>query len=683
MKTDRATMLPSAEYAALPEAQRARCRIALNCLEAMPDNLSVTAPGGVLARLARALGTSEKTARRLYYAYKREHRWQVFIDRRSTPPAAAAQNGAQSARFRAWVVQVAEANQRKSGPAIHFIHMAFLNRSCLIPGFETHPGGFVPAGCSETSLRAIIKKHSSELANVRRGLFANKARQLGVLTTRRGLPCGRVIEVDDMWHDNLVVAGGQAVRVLEFGAVDVASGCRIHWGHIPALVHKTENKKTRDGLTQQHFLLFIAYVLRYIGFHKDGLRLVMEHGTATLPRAAEELLLASVPGLEIVRGGFHDAEQTHLSGYAGTRHGNPDTKPRVEGMGNLIHNMLAFLPGQVGRDRQHIQEATYAIEKEQRAVEKMRTALTECGRSDLADCLRNPLLTMPQFSQLLLWFYVAMNNRRNHALEGWEQHTELEYRVGEEWLPAGCVSQATKAELARCMAENPRAGVVREMRLSPAEVWEREQPGLQRIPLSVYVDLLRMAGDEFSRPARVYGGMISLKNKLISADQLHFHAYYISAEGGRHLLPEDATVHVVLNPYCLGSIMILDDRGSILGEAPAMQAAPLGNMEAIHETIGRTMSEAARRSAIQRARRQGEISHAAATRQHNRDLAAEAGLLADARPLPAPRPAAASRGARGMDIFESMGFSAPAAPRGSEASLPPPRGEGATLSEII
>lgn len=634
MQTDLTPMLAADDYAALPEPQRLRCLAALNCLETLPAKARITGPGGILAALARALSCSMQTARRLYYAYQKRQDWRVFVDGRTTPAAQLETGGANSPRFIAWVAKMFETNQRSIAAAVADIHRIFLTGAAVVPGFETWTPGTIPPGCSETALRNKINR--AELANIRLGLTKSQPRQLSVMLTRANLLPGQVYEFDDVWHDHLVLAGTQLVRVLEFGAVDVASGCRVHWGHIPATITETADGKKRDGLRQAHFILFIAYMLRYVGYHKDGVRLVMEHGTATLPTPVRELLEAAIPGLTIVMGGMHDQEQKLLQGYAGSRHGNPRTKTHIESQHNGIHNFLGYLTGQVGMDRQHHPEATYGMIKAQEQVEKWRERLLQAGRTDLAGALQNHFLTMPQFSELLITAYTLFNARTDHSLEGWERNTQLEYQVAPGiWQPASLLTNNGANPLPPLIAAAAQANpaLVRETKLSPRDVWERGAANLTRIDLPLYVQLLRMAGGNFDRKTKVRGALITLQNRYISPAPIHYQAACITPAGRRILLGEGEEVRVVLNPYAPEALVLLDERGGILGECPQAVRADLGNMEAVYEQIGRTHAENVARQTAQRARWQGERTRVESIHAANRAIMQQAGLA----PRTAPR----------------------------------------------
>lgn len=666
MQTDLTEMVQDAEYAGLPRAQRERCHDALVCLETLPAGCRKTGPGGIFSRLARALACSEKRATSLYYAYRERQDWRVFVDGRTTARAKLELEGANSAVFKAWVMQRFEANQRSMERTISEIRRIFRHNTVTIPGFEKRTPGEIPPGCSATSLRNKINR--AELDNIRLGLSKNAGAQVPVLTTRANLEPGQVIEFDDVWHDNLVVVEGQIVRVLEFGAVDVASGCRVHWGHLPALRGlKEDNPKTRAGLTQAHFILFLAYFLRYVGYHKDGVRLVMEHGTATLPERVRTLLEGSIPNLTIVMGGMHDNEQRLLNGYAGSRHGNPRTKTHIESQHNAIHNFLGHLPAQVGKDRQHHPESTYGMIKAQEQVELWRARLVEAGRSDLAGALQDHFLTMHHFSEILLTAYTLFNRRTDHSLEGWEKNTQLEYQVSPGvWMSTRQLTNNGANPLSPLIAaaarENP--GLVREVKLSPAEVWERGKGNLERIPLTVYMDLLSMVGEgekSFVRTPTVHGGHIVLQNKLVSPAPLYYRAECITPLGRRILLGDGEKVHVVLNPYAPEALVLLDERGGILGECPQAVRADLGNMEAIYEEVGRTRAENVARQTGQRARWQVERSRVESIHAANRAIMQQAGLAprtTRAKALPSAQAdvVADAMAASDIDVFGNLEF---------------------------
>ncbi len=571
-----------AEFARLPREQRSRVELMLRLIANHSAGQSVTKAGGLLHQIQHALNMPYGTARRLYYAYKASGDWRDLMDGRSLRPEKIALDGAKSERFRAWVQTTAERFQRSTKQAIEYIHNAFRYGREVIPGFETwHYGqGRIPHGISSTALRSMIKKN--ELVAVRLGLRASRRHQLPVLTTRQGLAVGSVYQFDDMWHDHLVIANGELPRVIEFGALDVASACRIHWGHV---AHTTKEDGKRQGLTKKMFILFLAYVLRYVGFSANGVQLYMEHGTATVDHQLRELLENAGYGIQVVMGGRLGADQAKLGGYAGASGGNPQTKARIEASHSGLHNLLSNLPGQVGKDRHHMQESTHGREAKQKQVESWKLTMSEIGRHDLAMAMQDHFLTLPQFSTMLIQYYNFWNRRRDHALEGWSDNMAVEYEISEgQWMPA---SKVTMTPLLReQIALNP--AMVREVRLSPAEVWEGQRGDWTHISMALYLDMI---GDDkiCGHKLRVDRRMLAVQDKLISQDKLYYLAEVVTPEGYKIPLEEGKKYHCILNPYATASLIIMDERGRVIGEAPQYQRVSLADQDAVHEQMGRVM----------------------------------------------------------------------------------------------
>lgn len=659
-------MLNCADYAALPAGQRERALRALNCLEAMPAVLPCGGAGGRYARLAAALGMSQKQATKLYCRYVKAQDWRVFVDRRKAVAREAELplQGVACRAFADWLAKKVEANQRSTRMALKEVVRVFM--TCpppeVIPGFEQHPGGFLPEGCSMTSLRARLGRVAarSTAAAVRYGLKATAAHRLSVFTTRRGVLPGQCYEFDDVWHDHLVVARGQMVRVLEFGCLDLASGCRVHWGHIPALKTRTETREKRDGLTKAHFMLFLAYVLRYIGYHPAGCVLKMEHHTATVDEQTAAFLEAACPGLRVERGGIIGTEQRKLGGYAGNVGGNPRRKAAIESSHNGLHNFLATLPGQVGPNRQQTQEATIGRQKEQQQVERWRERLVAANRPDLAEALSNHFLTMGQFSELLLTAYRIWNSRRDHDLEGWQDRMMLEYRVGDLWYPAAQLTEEQRAAVAA--AARSGLPLVREVRMSPMEVWEAGRKELRRCSLGVYVELLRRVPGCCKR-VKVYGGTLRVQDKVVAPEPLYYRAEMFTPLGRTLLLGEDEEVELLLNPYGPRVAAVLDPQtGEVLGECPQIERVGALDRAAIEQEMGRVAGFNARRLEPQRIRWEADTELAAARREHNRALAVEGGaarVLGYARPTPRPAAPQLSK-ACGVDVFGGLGELPPA-----------------------
>ena len=616
-----------------------------------------------------------------------------LVDGRALPPAEYADSGPRCERFRAWVVTMYEANQRSSRMAIRAIHSIFRHGGAIVPGFEDWPHygcGRIPTGCSESSLYALLQAHSKrELLIARQGYKAAASMRLPVLTTRRGIAPGSLYMFDDVVHDHLVLVGGQAARILEFGCFDVASACRIHWGNTARITQATGK---RQGLTQKMFVMFIAYVLRYIGYNLAGCTLVMEHNTASLPDETVALLKSSGLGISVRMGGIEGGRQRWIGGYNGQMGGNPRGKAGIENSHSPLHNLLGDLPGQVGKDRQHIREATYGVVKAQEQVERWRGQLRAMGRDDLADALANHILTYRQFNELLAIKYALWGSRTNHELEGWEDHTTIEYQTGpNQWTPAEVLTSGGTRPLSPVLVEAVRTNpdLVRERRLSPAEVWESGKGDLVRIPL--YVDLIK--GDKmFGQTVTVRGCLLTVQDKYVSPGKLHYLAE-VYCDGRKQLLEDGRKVRVVLNPYHTGTLIVLDDTGRILGEAPLYSKVSPLDTEALHEQMGRVDSINVRRDQLMRARYESEGARVAGINEHNRTLAKQGGvygrraqIAATSTQTPADKAAVTRAANRSeIDVFEGLGELPIAPVAAATASLPEPPASGSdiTLDDII
>lgn len=618
-----------AEFAALPRLQRDRVSLLVNIMAQHQAGDSVTKAGGLLSRLMRAVGCSKANASRMYYAYRESGDWRALCDKRSLAPVMVSNEGAKSPRFREYVTGMLEKNQRSVQAAIADIHDAIKFGYEVIPGLEDWPlaSGRLPSGCSESSLRKLVKRH--ELAVMKFGLKSAEARAHDpmVLKTRVGVPVGAVYELDDMWHDHLVVSGGQAVRVLEFGAIDYASACRIHWGNTP---HVVKDDGKRQGLTQEMFVLFVAYLLRYVGFAASGLALHTERGTAALPESVVKKLECCGLPIRVVRGRMTGAAQAKIGGYKGQIGGNPRAKALIENSHSGIHNMLADLPGQVGKDRQHTQESSLGRVKEQEQVELWRRQMIKVGRHDLAAGLENHLLTAHQFNELLIVRYKLHNARTDHELEGWGEYTEAAVELSPgHWVPVG---ELTRTPLLR--EQIACGGVpVREQRLSPMKVWQTRRPDWAVIPMSLYLDILSLT-KLCNRTITVKSEQLVVQDKLVGKEKLVYSFDCIAPNGRPIQLDEGVSYQCLFNPYAPNALLVTDERGRVIAEAPLKSRVRADDDAGILEQSQRVQERKAVKLADAEARWGTTTNATRAKNERNRALAEEAGLV---KPLPAPR----------------------------------------------
>lgn len=648
---------------------RRRVMAGLLYLSRQPEKIAHGQKNAFYEGLARACGCGVKQAFNLWAGFKRMG-WRGLVDGRSLPRPELVADGARSLRFRQWVQKVAESNQLSTLRAVEFVQDALrYGMGSPIPGFEhwTPCGktGALPPGTSETSLRAMIKKH--ELANIRQGLKTNHAALPMVLTTRRGVRPGTVYEFDDMWHDHLVMVEGhrEPVRVLEFGALDVASACRIHWGFCPRIIRDDGSKQ---GLTKAMFVLFLAYVLHVVGFAKEGVTLVLEHATASIDKDLRTLLEGAGLGICIRESGIVGTVQAGMGGYTGAIGGNPRGKTHIEVSHAAIHKINAFLPGQVGKDRQHMQESTLGRIREARQLGRYVEMLRASGRHDLAEAVQMPFLTITEFAEVLKLNYYLWNHRTDHALEGWSERTMKELRVGSQWMTRQQLLADGAEELAPALlsqvAENPSLMRIRKM--SPAEVWEQERGEWQRIPMGLYIEMIK-SPKVCGRTLRVRHGQLQAQDKLLCMEPIIYRARVYTPDKRAYWLAEGEEFYCVINPFDLAHLVVLDKQGAILGLCEQLTRASVADDEQIHHLTGKVAAAKAALLADQKARWAGDTAREQQRHEQHMAMFDAAGVLtprkkAAAAPVQPPGRAFAKAlpSEDGVDAFAGLGeLSAP------------------------
>ncbi len=636
MDIDLNSVFEDEDFAALGEEQRKRVLRLLYALRSAPADMKVTGAGGLLYRLAAAAPCSYGLARKMWYAYAKTGDWRELYDHRTTPAIALTQNRRLRALLAEQVQLFAEAHQRSTAQAIHDVWN--LIRAGEMAGFEEWVGlDRLPPGCSETSLRSHIKK--GELANKRLGLKSNTREQAQMRLTREGIAPGRIYEFDDVQHDNLVRIGTSrqcAVRVLEFAAQDVSSGYILHHGGCAAVkredgVQATPGKSgTKQNLNGKMALMFVAYVLRYVGYSAEGVELRLEHATTSLPPRVIALLETCGQGITCRMGGINGWQQKKIAGYEGTPGGNPHNKALKEQQWSTMHNLLDYLPGQVGKDRQHAPEETHGLKKIEQEASRFELALRRKGLHELADALHHPVLNIAQFHAILNQKYAEYNGSCDHQFEGVEIRKRPMYLAGGVWRSEAEITNGAgfTPEEEEFYRAHPHLMTWENM--SPAEVWHsvpraRSAKQWRYLPLAVYVEMLK---DEkyFGRKATVTGRRITLRDQYISHDELVYDAEMVTPAGRKVTLENGERVRVVLNPVSQAPLVVLDEKGGIMGECPqVLRTSPLDD-EMVHEQLGRIRSQNVSAQAAQLARWKKDRELVEARREENLRIAAEGGV---------------------------------------------------------
>lgn len=615
LTTDNPYRIPTAdlaEFLQLPAAVRAAVEAWLDAMRAVARPIQRS-----LAVVAARLGVAAKTARRRYDQWRKSGDWRVFIDGRKTPAARG-----HRPEFIDWYRALCERNQRASAPAWREFERRW-KAGEIIPGLDNaRPRRALPHGCTYTNLQRLAPT-PFELTTMRLGRGAAAVHRPKVLGTRAGLWVGSHLMFDDQWHDHFVIFGGQLVRVLEFDALDYFSGCNFAWGTQPRL---RREDGVMTGLKEQQMRLLLASVLWGHGYSPRGTELIAEHGTAAIREEVERLLSDRSGGLITTRrSGMTGGEQGVAGMFAGDGKGNFRFKAPLESLRNLVHNELAALPGQTGKDRDHRPETLHGELRHASELVKAREVLPV----KLAELLRLPLLDYhAQFLSVLDGCYRLINGREWHNLEGWSEcgHIVVDYRVTatvdawlspDEFLRLPPAEQLAVAALARADA----ATYARTRKLSPQAVFNRGCGELVRLLPGVICELL---GPDMAREEKVDAGAFRFADQELHPEPLTFEARVVDDQGRERELRDRETYLVFVNPFDLDQLFVADARGRSLGTARRDRRVARNDAAGVRRAWGRASQREEELLRPVRAR------HAALTRQRTKDATHNAQVLAAA-----------------------------------------------------
>ena len=436
------------------------------------------------------------------------------------------------------------------------------------PWSERNP----PPGWSLRNLMSL-KPDKFALAAARIGMGAAKIDFLPtVRLTRVGLlPC-QVVEVDDMWYEHMVVFGGNAKpqRVVEFAAMDRLTGHVICHLAKPVVEDADGTRKTLKSAWVRYLY---HYLLCVVGVPAGGCVIKGEHGTA----AQDDTFAAALAAINAVREGdglkpvvFRAGSivtEPVAKGLPGVQHhGNPRHKGMIEQMHATLKNYTdAAISGNIGGGRGVQPEETVGMIREDAAL----MALAQLQAPDTK--LRYNFPTWSAFARAAEDAHRQMDERTNHALEGWE---ECGFMVGElrvagmpHWtaMPRMVALPADRAAQVRALVASG-AAEYRERRMSPAEAWasatratalETVSPGFAPMIL----------GRELA-----HSGVVGDRLTIAVRDAETGERYTVIAMIDGRPLPRGAKVLVWVNPMDCGKAYVADAQGRFLGVASTVQA---------------------------------------------------------------------------------------------------------------
>ncbi len=566
------------EFATLPEAARREARFWQQAFEEISDETHLRK---AFQRIASSLrgrrGCSAANIRNKYYAWLKSGRdLSVLVNHNLCP-----KKTEYSYEFLDFWRGLCERNQRSCKAAYRALNEMWLHGE-EIPSFGSRQGhADLPKGLSYANLMRL-KPTRFELTVARRGRSAATTHRPLVFTTRKGLHVGSHYLFDDIWHDHFVniLDLRKAGRPLEFHCVDLFSACKIGWG----MKVRTLNEETgsMDSLKEWQMRWLLAKVLHCDGYSADGTSLVVEHGTAAIREDMERLLYDLSDGKITVSRSGMDGAAALADAYAGRSKGNFRFKAALESLGNLIHNAMAALPAQVGRNIDHRPEALHGMLKHNDALlEAMRILEPEQIQQ-----LQFPLLEFNRFLGIAAKIYHSINSRTDHELEGWDENLLEEFRMTPQlpWQSMKTVRELPPAQqdiMAELITTTPELRRVRK--LSPLEVWQRDRNHLIKLPAWGVCDLL---GRDLAQERKVDRGLFEFVDRELSSNPIRYEAVVANRFNQRDRLKEGETYLTFVNPFDMQKLFVCNAKGGFIGTCNLWTLPTRSDTEAVMRQIG-------------------------------------------------------------------------------------------------
>ena len=301
-----------------------------------------------------------------------------------------------------WQSLCGKHQRQKARAAYRALFLEYLVPGRIIPGYgcdwrgiwsREHPHLSVPAVCPYSpvgqhpegwSYRNLLlhKPDKDVWAGAAYGAQAMRSLLPSIPHTRVGLEFGSLFVVDDVWHDHKVTFLGEknAERPLELAMMECLTGRITSWGLTP--VRRREDD-SRIMLKESYMRYLLVDMLCRVGVSPRGVTILAEHGTAAIRGGLLEQINAEIKRLTNIDG-FVKVETSSVYGkplieglYAERPRGNPRFKAMLESTWNLLHNELAMLPGQVGKDRDHAPADIAGRDKEMALLAPIANAIAK------------------------------------------------------------------------------------------------------------------------------------------------------------------------------------------------------------------------------------------------------------------------------------------------------------------
>ncbi len=505
-----------------------------------------------------------------------------------------------------------------------------------IPGYTTPPpnakGSDLPLRWSYKYFIDPKRRPSKAVVEgARYGLSAIKALAPNVRKTRVGVKVGEIVYFDDQVYDvkvNVLGINTRGTKPLGLDALDRASDCTFKSFFKPTIWDDEERAKRM--LRARDMIWFCVCYLRDVGYRPDtGTTMIVEHGTAALPKWFEDTLRLVTDGKVTVDRGSIGGDPAFPGAFEGPAKGCSNFKAALEGARNPLRNMMAdtsIFPGAVGMNRDHSPEDLHGRDRYNQLV--IKTA------AKLGVDLMYPLIEWRDFPTLALACIESINREIDHRCEGWAEsgYTTQEWRFDDNspWMSRAdfqAMPEEKQRMIGAYLEANPH--LTRARLLSRREVFDRGAAELVRIPAWAIPQLLTHvdAPDYLWQLRRVNeNGEFRFRDE--EADPYGGEFSYIArcqdSQGHLVRLIEGQKYKTFLNPLDPRELIVCQPNGAYIGTCPQQDIPAANDATAIAKSIGanrRHVAEACSELAVigREATRKME-----AMRMHNEGAAATA-----------------------------------------------------------
>ena len=488
---------------------------------------------------------------------------------------------------------------------------------------ERIPSGWFPPCARYETLMRELNKDPFKLFNIAASRLGRKAVQdhiLPVIKTRLGLLCGQIYEFDDQHIDVQVVLPGigKTARPQAFVGYDIASGFQIARVMRPQFPEGADGK--RNSLKEKEFRFLLAEVLIRTGFHPDGVRLVVEHGT-TAVREGLERRIKSIPNygnlITIERSGIL-SEAIHAGQFKGDGGGNFRFKAYCEQAHRIEHSARAMLSGQLGPSAERRPESVEGLIRYDEQMLKAIQRLPEAKR----ELIRFGLISWNEFVRVNEELTDRIYDATDHRLEGWDDKQLTVFRLNESdsWKPIAGLARMPEDDreaIMRYLSAHPENMACR--RMSRREAWMTGSDRLVQIPI---YELPLMLDPSDARDVTVkQNGTFEFRDQFYyGPESVVFHARVRTMSGFQADLVPGRSYKFFSIPSFPQGVVVDPESGRVVGVAPEYKRAPYYDREAIIRAAGEQNADLARKLMPVRGRNQTEAEARMQLIGHNADV---------------------------------------------------------------